>query len=464
MVGQLDSDLFLADKALMYRGEDLTVLRSGEPWQFERDVTELDGDHTYLVVKFPLFDANGTAYGTSGIATDITDRKRAELERRALEGRLHQSQRLESLGQLAGGVAHDFNNLLNVILNCATFVAEETTGTIRDDAEQIRTAAESAARLTRQLLIFGRREAVQPKQLELNVLVEEIRGLLARSIGENVDLVVRTEASLPAIYADRGQIDQVMLNLAVNARDAMPGGGVLTVATRSVDLDDDYARVHPDSQPGRHVELSVTDTGSGMSAEVVARVFEPFYTTKPQGEGTGLGLATVYGIVAEAGGSVALQSELGVGTTFRVYLPASTTDASVSPDDRVVLPTGDGETILVVENEPAMLAVTVRLLERNGYLVVPAASADEAVALASATEIQLVLTNALLPRLSGAQLVERLREAHPDLAVLFMSGHTRSPLASTAFAADDIALIQKPFTEHDLLVKVKAVLAAGSLV
>jgi PAS domain S-box-containing protein len=255
---------------------------------------------------------------------DLTDRKRAEQEQQALGERLRQSERLQSLGQLAGGVAHDFNNLLGAILNFAAFVAERTTGdpAASADVEQIRAAAERGARLTRQLLIVGRRETIHPTALDLNAIVADIYDLLARTIGEHVQLTVQTTAGLPAIRADRGQIEQVLLNLAVNARDAMPHGGHLTITTSVTDIDEDYLRLHPDAAAGRHVELAVSDTGTGMPPDVISHIFEPFFTTKPQGQGTGLGLATVYGIVTEAGGHLSVYSEPGTGTTFRILLPA----------------------------------------------------------------------------------------------------------------------------------------------
>jgi PAS domain S-box-containing protein len=463
MVGRLDTELWPSEATETYLAEDLAVLRSGQPQQSERAVVQPDGEHTYLSVTFPLFDSSGLAYGTSGISTDITERKAAESERQSLQDRLNQSQRLESLGQLAGGVAHDFNNLLGVILNYAAFVAEETSGAVRDDVEQIRAAAERAARLTHQLLIFSRRERAQYEVLDLNVIVGEMRDLLSRSIGEHVELLVRTETSLPAIRADRGQIDQVLLNLAINARDAMPDGGTLVVATRCVDLGENHASLRPNMQPGRYLELSVSDTGLGMSPEVLAHAFEPFYTTKPPSQGTGLGLATVYGIITQAGGSIDIDSEEGVGTTFRVYLrPDDATDGPVLNCDGVTAPEGHGETILVVEDEPAMLDVTTRLLRRGGYQVLQAASGPDAIAVAAHSDFQLLLTDSVMPKMSGSVLVERLTAARSNLTVLFMTGYSHGVGGQQRLTEDDAGLIQKPFTEYELLVKVNAVLEAAS--
>ena len=259
----------------------------------------------------------------------IRERLQAQAEREALENRIHRSQRLESLGQLAGGVAHDFNNLLAVILNCASFVAEETVGNqcVQADIKHIETAAEQAVQLTRQLLIFGRQEKTKPEALDLNIVVADMQGLLARSISEDIKLVVRPAASLPAIRADKGHIEQVLINLAVNARDAMSDGGILTIQSGVAYLDKEYARLHPEVTPGRYVELSVSDTGVGMSPDVAARIFEPFFTTKPPGKGTGLGLATVHGVVTEAGGSLSVHSDQGAGATFRAFFPIANEQA-----------------------------------------------------------------------------------------------------------------------------------------
>jgi K+-sensing histidine kinase KdpD len=284
---------------------------------------------------------------------------------------------------------------------------------VHADVEEIRAAAEWGARLTRQLLIVGRREAICPEILDLNAIVADIRDLLSRSIGEHVELAVRS-APLPMIRADRGQIEQVLLNLAVNARDAMPTGGALTIVTRIADLDDGYIRLHPDANHGRHVELSVSDTGTGMAPGVAAHIFEPFFTTKPKGEGTGLGLATVYGIVTEAGGSISVYSEVGIGTTFRVLLPAAEELAAQANTPVAGYVEGRGETILVVEDEPAMMEVTARILRRHGYSVVEATTGPEAIALATESAVRLLLTDSVMPQMSGRDLAERIRGLRPS--------------------------------------------------
>jgi PAS domain S-box-containing protein len=433
---------------ILGRRLELTALRAdGTEFPVEVAISRVD------LPDAPLF---------TGYLRDITERKRAEAERQSLEDRLHQSQRLESLGQLAGGVAHDFNNLLAVILNYASFVAERTADQdeVRSDVEQIQRAAERAARLTRQLLIFGRRERVHPEVLDLNAVVSDVRDLLSRSIGEHVELAVQLEPTELTIRADRGQLEQVLVNLAVNARDAMPGGGRLTIETRAVLLDDEYARLHPDVVPGQYVQLSISDTGVGMSPEVLAKVFEPFFTTKPKGHGSGLGLATVYSIVADAGGTVSVYSEEGLGTTVRVHLPM--VDEPVpAPGAAAARPAirGRGETILVVEDEEAMRKVTCRMLRRNGYVVLEAATGSEALSLAVDHNCRLLLSDVVMPQLSGRDLAEAIHRSRPGLPVLFMSGYSAGVLGPQRAVDDDVALIEKPFDERTLLDQVHAALA-----
>jgi hypothetical protein len=273
-------------------------------------------------------------------------------------------------------------------------------------------------------------------------------------------LLVRTDESLPAIHADRGQIDQILVNLAVNARDAMPDGGTLTIETRGVDHDP----LEPGTPPGRHVQLSVSDTGLGMSAEVVAHAFEPFFTTKPKGQGTGLGLATVYGIVTRSGGTVTVHSEDGLGTTFRIRLPSAGRHAAPVPDEAAAPPPkGHGETILVVEDEPALLATTTRTLRQNGYHVLSAASGEAALVLAAHNDVHLLLSDLVMPKMSGSALTEMLTALHPHLAVLFMSGYSEDVLDRQRLHHGDIALVQKPFTRQGLLRMVDAALAARTI-
>jgi signal transduction histidine kinase len=387
------------------------------------------------------------------------ERLQAQAERERQENRLHQSRRLESLGMLAGGVAHDFNNLLNVILNCASFAAEEAADNepVRADVEEIIKAAERAAQLTRQLLIFGRREQVQLKALDLNVVVADVQSLLVRSIGENVQLVVHPSASLPPIHADRSQFEAVLVNLAVNARDAMPGGGILTIELGVTLLDHEDTSLLPPLSPGCYVTLSVSDTGVGMSPDLVARIFEPFFTTKPVGQGTGLGLATVHGIVTAAGGGLTVQSTLGAGTTIRAFYPAAEELASVDTATAVTAgASGQGETILVVEDEPAVLRVVTRILQRNNYSVLAATNGTEGLALAADHEFDLLLTDGVMPGISGLELADRVRQTHPQAPVLLMSGYSPDLAGSGRALPVDIPLVQKPVTERTLLEAIRA--------
>jgi signal transduction histidine kinase len=385
-----------------------------------------------------------------------------QAERERMENRLHQSQRLEGLGMLAGGVAHDFNNLLCVILNCAAFAAEATGDNeqLREDVGAIIKAAEQAAELTRQLLIFGRRDRVQLKALDLNVVVAEVQSLLTCSIGEQVQLVVHPSASLPPVHADRSQIEAVLVNLVVNARDAMPGGGILTIELGVTHLDHEDPGLLPPLSPGRYVTVSVSDTGIGMDPEVVARIFEPFFTTKPQGHGTGLGLATVHGIVTGAGGALSVRSAPGAGTTIRTFFPAAEELASADPATAVTPgPGGRGETILVVEDEPAVLRVVTRILQRNEYSVMAATNGTQALALAADHEFDLLLTDVVMPGISGLELADRVKQTHPRAAVLLMSGYSPDLAGPGHAFRPDLPLVQKPVTERTLLEAIRAAIA-----
>ena len=414
----------------------------------------------------------------SAAIRDVTDRLeaqaererlRAQAERERIEARLHQSQRLESLGQLAGGVAHDFNNLLAVISNYTAFVgeviAEAAEGDPRWDAarrdlEQIQRATDRATQLTHQLLAFGRREVVQPRVLNLNEVVSDMEHLLRRTLGEHVELFTDAAADLWPVRADAGQLEQVLVNLAVNARDAMPGGGRLTIETSNVHADDELLAKRPGLKPGRYVRLRVSDSGTGMSPEVAARAFEPFFTTKPKGEGSGLGLATVYGIITQAGGDIEISSTVGVGTTVSALLPAvDEVEALVEPSVPPRRLTGS-ETILVVEDEPAMREVTRRILVRNGYKVLTAANGPQAISLAAAHpgRLDLLLTDVVMPQMLGREVAERIQQEHRSVRVLYMSGYAHPMLAHSGTLDAGLTLIGKPFSEQELLVKVREVL------
>jgi PAS domain S-box-containing protein len=413
----------------------------------------------------------------SAAVRDVTDRRRAEAERTRLAAeaeherravREEQAQRLESLGQLAGGVAHDFNNMLAVILNYAEFVADkigaaaaepggEEWREVAADVAQITLAAEGAARLTKQLLAFGRREVVRPQVVDLNTVVHDVEQLLRRSIGEHLRLSTTLDPALSPITADLGHLEQVLVNLAVNARDAMPDGGTLSIDTANVVVGPEYAATRPGVAVGPHVRLRVSDTGAGMTPEVVTRAFEPFYSTKPTDQGTGLGLATVYGIVTQSGGTAHIYSEPGLGTTFTALFPA--VEAPVAPAANETHPPPDGrESVLLVEDEDAIREVAKRVLERAGYRV--AAYANGTLALADlaglvARDVDLLLTDVVMPGMVGTELAERVHEAKPDVRVLFMSGYAQGVLATQGRLAPDVALLEKPFSAQQLLTAVR---------
>jgi two-component system cell cycle sensor histidine kinase/response regulator CckA len=406
-----------------------------------------------------------TDEGTVGIAAvrDISERAESERERALLE-ELNQARRLESVGQLAGGIAHDFNNLLGVIINFAKFVADELPpGSQADeDIEEVRKAARRGAELTRQLLIFSRREVVKPEVLDLNDLTAGLENLLRRALSERVTLEVAPGKDLWMIEADRGQLEQVLVNLAVNGRDAMPDGGKLVVETSNVMLDADFVGGHVGVPAGRYVRLTVSDSGVGMTADVLERAFEPFFTTKSEGEGTGLGLATVYGIVTEAGGHVALYSDAGVGTTVKIHLPATTGVPVPARPAGDGAPGGRGETLLVVEDEPEVRRMSERILMRAGYAVLSAGSGAEALELIAAHAVDLVLTDVVMPGMTGPQMVERLWSAQPAMKVIFMSGYSHQVLTHETLGDETrSAFIEKPFTAHDLQRTVRELLDAA---
>jgi signal transduction histidine kinase len=395
------------------------------------------------------------------------ERGPGQADGRDLDNQIQQAQRLESLGQLAGGVAHDFNNLLAVILNYTAFVSEELQaavdggekqwGPVNDDVVQIQRAAERAIALTHQLLTFGRREVVQPRLLNLNEVVRDVEALLRRAIGAHVLLTVTLQPGLWPVLADQGQVEQILVNLAVNARDAMAAGGVLQIDTANATLEDEYAAQLSNPMPGTYVRLRVVDTGTGMPPEVVARAFEPFFTTKPEGEGTGLGLATVYGIVTQAGGHIELDSQPGKGTLITILLPAIV-DAGALPLVGRSHPAqagrpASGETVLLVEDEEAMREVTRRILQRSGYRVLVAESGQEALHIAAGHHepIDLLITDVVMPQMLGKEVADRVQLAHPESRVLYMSGYARPVLAEQGTLDRGVSLISKPFSEPELL-------------
>jgi nitrogen-specific signal transduction histidine kinase/CheY-like chemotaxis protein len=391
--------------------------------------------------------------------------RRGARESRERKERLQaQAQRLESLGQLAGGVAHDFNNLLAVILNYVSFVSEDLAAaagpdparhleSARADLGEIKKAADRAAGLTHQLLVFARRDVIRPQVLDLDSVIGAVEELLRRSLGEHVELVTSLAGDLWPVLADPGQLEQVLVNLAVNARDAMPAGGTLTIDTGNIIVDADTIAGGSRAPKGRNVRLRVSDTGAGMPASVAQHVFEPFFTTKPDGGGTGLGLATVYGILTQADGDIRIYSEPGHGTTFIITLPATAEAAAPIAEPMPYQRTPKGETVLVVEDEEALREVTRRIFSRNGYQVITAASGPEALDIAAhhPGEVHLLVTDVVMPHMLGKEVAEKMRLIKPEIEVIFMSGYARPVLASQGRLDPGVALVEKPFSEADLL-------------
>ena len=391
---------------------------------------------------------------------EIQDRERAEAALRQSEEQLRQSQKLEAIGRLAGGVAHDFNNLLTVILSyCALLRPNVPAGPMRHGLEEIHAAGERAASLTRQLLAFSRQQVLEPQALDLNDVLMAAVSMLERLLGEDVELRLSLAPSVDTIRADRGQLEQVILNLVVNARDAMPQGGRLTLETANVVLEE-TAEHHFDVTPGSYVMLAVSDTGHGMDEATQARVFEPFFTTKERGKGTGLGLSTVFGIVKQSGGNLYVYSEPGVGSTFKVYFPCAHPGAVASPVSTHSGGARGNETILLVEDEENVREVANRILQQAGFHVLQASSPAEAILLCEQNpeRIDLVLTDVIMPRMNGRQLAERLRTLRPGIRVLFMSGYTDDVILQNGVLELGTHFIQKPITPDSLTRKVRDVL------
>jgi len=459
MVGKADLDYLPYEVAAQYYADEQAILQSGEPLinREEMVVNQAGNTRWLLTTKMPLRNPEGQIAGLIGLGRDITEYKH-------IEAQLLQSQKMESVGRLASGIAHDFNNLLTALTGYAELALDALPPNepSRADLIEIRTVSKRAAGLTRQLLAFASKQIIEPRVLNLNDLLLEIDQLLRPLVSEDIERVMQLSPDLWGIQADAVQIEQVVVNMAINARDAMPNGGKLVIETANIELDHAYTRGQTGVTTGDYVLLTISDTGTGMDAAVQAHLFEPFFTTKAQGRGTGLGLATSYGIIGQHGGHIRFQSEMGNGTTFYIYLPrAEVTADSPAPTATALEVSAGTETILLVEDEPAVRALAARVLRAQGYHVLQAADGVEALRVAQefiGPTIHLLLTDVVMPQMGGRALAERLGALLPGIKTLFISGYTDGAITHRSEVEPRIDLLQKPFSPTTLVQKVRAVL------
>jgi PAS domain S-box-containing protein len=455
IIGRSAAEVFSAEDAKAVAEEDSVVLESGRSHTFQSRMSASGRNQVFLVTKAPWRDATGKIVGLLGALRDITEYSQ-------MEERLRQSQKMEAIGTLAGGVAHDFNNLLMVISGYSSVLADSLAGepNLRSHVDQIHKASERAASLTRQLLTFSRKQTIQPAVLNLNHVITGMEKLLHRLIGENILVSTQLAPDLGAVLADAGQMEQVILNLAVNARDAMPKGGQLTFESRNVDFGDSIASADS-MKPGRYVECVVRDTGVGMDLNVQTRLFEPFFTTKPAGKGTGLGLSTVYGILKQSNGHITFTSQPGHGSTFRIYLPrVDFPQLAVSSSGKTEAELAGRETVLLVEDDPSVSALISAVLGSHGYTVLCPDRPQEAEKLFDARggRVDLLLSDVVMPEVSGTELAKRLTAKNPRIKVLFVSGYVGDSLVRQGIQDREVNFLQKPFAPLTLARKVREVL------
>lgn len=430
----------------------LVRIRRGERLEpFETVRVTKDGRRLNVSISVsPIHDSDGTIVGASAIARNITAQRRAEEQ-------LRQSQKMEAIGRLAGGLAHDFNNILGIITACSELLRTrvDSGAEASQYIDTVKKAAERGASLTRQLLAFSRKQVAQPRVLDLNERLKEVSKLIRPLMGDDVEIAIVARSSPAIVEADPAQLDQVVLNLAVNARDAMPRGGRFIIETSTVDFDDSIADQHRPLTAGRYVMLAVSDTGTGMDRETSSRIFEPFFTTKETGKGTGLGLATVYGIIQQAGGQILVYSEPGRGTTFKAYLPCADNKVGLAPEPQpeIALPARPGTTILLVEDDELMRVLTRKMLEESGYTVVDAKDGQSALEVLGSMDgsVDLLLTDVVMRGLSGPELVLRINALHPEMKFVYMSGYTGELISQHEELNRGIDLLEKPFTRAALL-------------
>ena len=465
LVGKSDLDVWPRELALQYIADDARVMASGTSCMVEEFIFDHGERKWFETFKTPIIDKQGKILGTTGYSRDISERKRAEAEKARLETDLHQAQKMESIGRLAGGVAHDFNNMLTVILGRAELALEQMDPALPvfADLAEIRKSAERSANLTRQLLAFARKQTIAPQVLNLNEIIAGMLQMLKRLIGENIDLGWQPEAKLEPVRIDPSQIDQILANLCINARDAIAGVGRISIATENATFADAFCAEHAGFAPGNFAVLSVSDTGSGMDAETLAHIFEPFFTTKGVGAGTGLGLATVYGIVKQNRGFITVDSQPGHGTIFKIHLPRHAgADRPRTESPRLPAARG-GETILLVEDEPAILHMAAKMIAQQGYTVLAADNPETAGRLARehAGNIHLLMTDVVMPAMNGWDLAQQLLALHPKLKCLFTSGYPADVITRNGVLDDSVFFIQKPFATHTLAAKIREALDSG---
>ena len=457
IVGRDDTALFPADQAARSREADARVRSGGESETAEEHVVVDGRRRTLLLTRSPLRDHDGRIIGVLGVARDVT-------EQRQLEERLSRAHRMESVARLAGGIAHDFNNLLTVVLGSAEILLDDLPRAYarRNDLEEIKAAATQAAQLTRQVLAYSRQQVLAPRLIDLNGLVGGMERAVRPLLGARIELTLDLAAQSSAVRVDPAQLEQAVVNLVLNARDAMPGGGRLELATRNVVVDEEFAREHPPMRPGRYTTLSVRDSGVGMDDDTQSHLFEPFFTTKPGRHGAGLGLATTYGIVKQSGGYIWTESEPGAGATFTIYLPwhEPLVAAAAPAAESSGAARGAGETVLVVDDEPAVRVVTKRILQRSGYAVLEAAGGVEA--LDALREhpgpVHLLLTDVIMPDMNGREVAREVRGQRPGIRVVYMSGYSPEAIAHDGLLDEGAAFVRKPFESGLLLQTVRRAL------